>query len=126
MVHEAVDGRRSGHWVFEDLIPALLHGTELATLAFDALAGFISLIFSHRTSPLLFTEGGPVSTRGYITADTAAWAKADEATQRLGVLVGEHKSTKAIVKAVGSRLGVDPNIPKFDPDAKVRERVKRG
>jgi len=59
-------------------------------------------------------------------AYTAAWAKADRATHRLGVLVGEHTSTKALVRAVGSRLGVKPTIPGFDPNAKIRERVKRG
>jgi len=59
-------------------------------------------------------------------AHTAAWAKADQATERLGVLLGEHTSTRALVRAVGSRLGVKPPVPGFDPDAKVRERVKRG
>ena len=56
----------------------------------------------------------------------AAWVQAEEATQRLGVLVGEHTSTNAIVKAVGNKLGLLPKVPAFDPDAKVRERVKRG
>jgi len=59
-------------------------------------------------------------------AQRAAWAQADQATQRLGVLVGEHTSTKAIVRAAGGRLGVLPVAPRFDSDAKVRERVKRG
>ena len=59
-------------------------------------------------------------------SDTAAWAKADHATQRLGILLGEHTSTRALVRAVGSRLGVVPAVPGFDPDRKIRERVKRG
>jgi hypothetical protein len=57
---------------------------------------------------------------------TAAWAKADNATQRLGILLGGHTGTRALVRAVGSRLGVEPSIPRFDPHAKHRERVKRG
>ena len=56
----------------------------------------------------------------------AAWRQAEQATQRLCVLVGEHTSTRAIVRAVGSRLGVDPPMPGLDPHAKIRERVKRG
>ena len=56
----------------------------------------------------------------------AAWQQADQATQRLGILVGEHTSTKAIVRAVGDKHGLLPPTPRFDPDAKVRERVKRG
>ena len=56
----------------------------------------------------------------------AAWNQADHAVQRLGVLVGEHTSTKALVRAVGSRLGVTPPVAVFDPNAKHRERVKRG
>jgi hypothetical protein len=59
-------------------------------------------------------------------ACAAAWAKADRATHRLGVLLGAHTSTRALVRAVGSRLGVKPSIPGFDPNAKVRERGKRG
>ena len=59
-------------------------------------------------------------------ASTAAWAKADAATQRLGILLGEHTSTRALVRAVGSRLGVEPSIPEFDPHSKHRERIKRG
>jgi hypothetical protein len=59
-------------------------------------------------------------------AYTAAWAKANHATERLGVLLGEHTSTRALVRAVGSKLGVKPSIPGFDPNAKIRERVKRG
>lgn len=59
-------------------------------------------------------------------AYAAAWRQADQATHRLGVLVGEHTSTKAIVRAVGSKLGLVPPEPKFDRDAKIRERVKRG
>jgi hypothetical protein len=59
-------------------------------------------------------------------AFTSAWAKADQATRRLGVLVGDHTSTRALVRAVGSRLGMKPTIPGFDPNAKIRERVKRG
>ena len=59
-------------------------------------------------------------------AYTAAWRQAEQATQRLGVLVGEHTSTKAIVRAVASKLNVEPPAPKVDPDAKLRERVKRG
>jgi hypothetical protein len=38
-------------------------------------------------------------------AYAAAWRQADEATQRLGLLVSEHTSTKAIVRAVGNKLG---------------------
>jgi len=61
---------------------------------------------------------------------TAAYAtacdKADQATQRLGSLLGDYASTRALVRAVGSRLGVKPVIPGFDPSAKLRERVKRG
>ena len=60
------------------------------------------------------------------TAYTGAWRQADQATQRLGILMGEHTSTRAIVRAVGSRLGVEPPVPGFDPNAKIRERVKRG
>jgi hypothetical protein len=59
-------------------------------------------------------------------AYTAAWANADSATYRLGVLVGDHTSTRALVRAIGSRLGVKPTTPGFDPNAKNRERVKRG
>ena len=59
-------------------------------------------------------------------AHRAAWDQADQATQRLGVLMGEYTSTRAIVRAVGKRLGVEPPVPGFDPNAKVRERVKRG
>lgn len=59
-------------------------------------------------------------------ASAAAWSQADRATHRLGVLVGEHTSTKALVRAIGSKLGVKPTIPGVDPNAKVRERVKRG
>jgi hypothetical protein len=56
----------------------------------------------------------------------AAWAHAEQATQRLGALMGEHTSTKEIVRAVGKRLGVVPPMPGFDPHAKIRERIKRG
>jgi hypothetical protein len=59
-------------------------------------------------------------------AHRAAWAQADAATQRLGVLVGEYTSTRALVRAVGSKLGVEPKQAEFDRDAKIRERVKRG
>jgi len=59
-------------------------------------------------------------------AHRAAWAQADQATQRLGILVGEHTSTKALVRAVGAKLGVVRPDPPFDRDAKIRERVKRG
>src|SRR6187551_2088048 len=65
-------------------------------------------------------------TRPGTAAFTAAWTNADRATHRLGVLVGEHTSTRALVRAVGNRLGVKPTIPGFDPNAKIRERVKRG
>jgi len=67
-----------------------------------------------------------VRTRSGSAAFEAAWAKAEQATQRLGILVGEYTSTKALVRAVGSRLGVKPPVPGFDPNAKIRERVKRG
>ena len=60
------------------------------------------------------------------SAYAAAWAQAERATHRLGVVVGEHTSTKALVRAVGSRLGVKATIPGFDPNAKIRERAKRG
>ncbi len=67
-----------------------------------------------------------VRARPGTAAYTAALAKAAQATQRLGLLVGEHTSTRALVRAVGSRIGVEPSVPGFDPDAKIRERVKRG
>jgi len=44
--------------------------------------------------------------RAGTAAYTAAWRQADQATQRLGVLVGEHTSTRAIVRAVGGQVGV--------------------
>ncbi|HEX2673629.1 MAG TPA: hypothetical protein VHM25_22275 [Polyangiaceae bacterium] len=64
--------------------------------------------------------------RAGTAAYVAAWRQANRATQRLGVLVSEHASTKAIVRVLGSRLGVEPPAPQFDGDAKIRERVKRG
>ena len=67
-----------------------------------------------------------LKTRPGTASYKAAWDQADQATQRLGVLVGEHTSTKAIVRAVATKLGVLPTTPRFDPDAKIRERVKRG
>ena len=63
--------------------------------------------------------------RSGTAAYTTAWTKADQATQRLGILLGEHTSTRALVRAVGSRLGIEV-VPGFDPHAKHRERVKRG
>jgi hypothetical protein len=59
-------------------------------------------------------------------AHRAAWEQAERATQRLGPLLSEHTSTKAIVKAVGAKLGILPPVPVFDPEAKIRQRVKRG
>jgi len=59
-------------------------------------------------------------------AQAAAYAQAEQATQRLGILVGEHTSTRAIVRAVGTKAGLLPPPQPFDRDAKVRERVKRG
>jgi hypothetical protein len=59
-------------------------------------------------------------------AHRATWNQADQATQRLGILVGEHTSTRAIVRAVGNKLGLEPPVPGFDRDAKIRQRVKRG
>jgi len=59
-------------------------------------------------------------------AHATAWANAEQATKCLGSLLGDYTSTRALVRAVGSRLGVKPSIPGFDPKAKLRERVKRG
>jgi hypothetical protein len=56
----------------------------------------------------------------------SALTKADHATQRLAALLGEHTSTRALVRAAGAKLGVEPPIPGFDRNAKIRERVKRG
>ena len=56
----------------------------------------------------------------------AAWSQADQATERLGILLGAYTSTRALVRAVGIKLGVEPPVPGFDPNAKVRQRVKRG
>lgn len=59
-------------------------------------------------------------------AYTSTLSKADQATHRLGILVSEHTSTRALVRALGSKLGVEPTSPGFDPNVKIRERVKRG
>src|SRR6185369_515395 len=59
----------------------------------------------------------PAQSSASVAAHRSAWEQAEQATQRLGVLV-EHTSIKAIVRAVGSKLGISPEPPPFDRDAK--------
>jgi hypothetical protein len=60
-------------------------------------------------------------------AHRTAWARAEEATAQLGALIGQHTSLISTVRTANARVvGAPPPPPKFDPNAKIRERVKRG
>ena len=55
-----------------------------------------------------------------------AWRRAEEATEQLGVLVGQQDPLISTVRAASERVVGAPPLPKFDPNEKLRERVKRG
>ena len=74
----------------------------------------LALSLAARTKP---------NTMGHRTA----WARAEEATRQLGVLVGKRSPLESTVRAASARvIGAPPPPPKFDPNAKIRERFKRG
>jgi len=56
----------------------------------------------------------------------AAWSRAEQATRDLGALVGKYSSLQSTVRTAGQRVVGAPITPRFDPNANVRERTKRG
>jgi hypothetical protein len=58
----------------------------------------------------------------------AAWAKAERATLRLGDIMNEHDNLKHLVAHQSQRIGFRDlrERERFDPNLKLRERIKRG
>lgn len=58
----------------------------------------------------------------------AAWAKAERATLRLGDIMSEHDNLKHLVAHQSERIGFRGlhERQRFDPNLKLRERIKRG
>ncbi len=58
----------------------------------------------------------------------AAWAKAERATLRLGDILNERDNVKGLVSQQSQRIGFKSlqERQRFDPNLKIRERMKRG
>ncbi|MEP7050761.1 MAG: hypothetical protein ABJB12_10425 [Pseudomonadota bacterium] len=56
----------------------------------------------------------------------AAWSRAEQATKDLSALVGKYSSLQSTVRTAGKRVVGAPVAVRFDPNAKIRQRTKRG
>lgn len=56
----------------------------------------------------------------------AAWSRAEQATRDLGALVGKYSSLESTVRIAGERVVGAPVAERFDRNAKIRQRSKRG
>ena len=71
--------------------------------------------------------GMALKTKPNTVGHRGAWLRAEEATRQLAALVGQHTSLVSTVRAASARVvGAPPARPKFDPNQKIRERLKRG